>query len=147
VTLPISERLLNEVLADALPQAAAIRDVELRPHAGNRLGVRFRIAAASFLPPINITLVIERQPELPDSPTLVLRMERSGLLSVAGSALRFFDALPPGVMIVDDRIHINVAALLAARGLAELLEYAEQLNVSTTDGSLVLTLRGVVRDR
>src|SRR3954470_24290309 len=60
VTLPISDRLLNEVLAAALPPAAAIRDVEVRPRAGNRIGVRFRIAAASFLPPINISLLIER---------------------------------------------------------------------------------------
>jgi hypothetical protein len=145
VTLPIADRLLNEAIVQALPASAPIRDFQLSSRSGNRIAVRFKVAAASFLPPLKITLVIERQPELPASPILVLKLEMGGLLSMAGPALRFLEALPPGITVDDDRVHVNIATLLAQRGLAELLEYAEQLHVTTTEGAVVVAIRAAVR--
>ncbi len=145
VSIPISDRLLNEVIAQALPASAPVRDLHLTSRPGNRIGVRFRIGAASFLPPVNLTLAIERQPELPASPILVLRLELGGLLAMAGSALRFLDALPPGITVEQDRIHVNLSTLLAERGLAELLDYAEHVQVTTTDGAVVVAIRAAVR--
>jgi hypothetical protein len=144
VTLPISDRLLNEAITEALPASAPVRDLQLTSRPGNRIGVRFKIAAAAFLPPVNLTLVIERQPELPRSAVLELRMEMGGLLSLAGPALRFLDALPPGVRVEQDRILVDLATLLAQRGLAELLEFAEEIQVTTTAGAVVLGVRARV---
>ena len=146
VSIPISDRLLNELVAQALPPSAPVRDIQLTSRPGNRIGVRFRIGAASFLPPVNLTLAIDRQPELPAFPVLILRLQMGGLLSMAGSALRFLDALPPGITVEQDRIHVNLSILLAERGLAELLQYAEQLHVTTTDGAVVVAVRAAVRD-
>jgi hypothetical protein len=145
VSLPISDRLLNEAVTTLVPPSAAVRDLQLTSRTGNRIGVRFKVAAASFLPPLNITLAIERQPELPASPVLVLRLEMGGLLAMAGPALRFLDALPPGIRVDEDRIHVNIATLLAERGLSELLEYAEQIRVTTREGAVVLDIRAIVR--
>ena len=144
LTLPIADRLLNDAMTEALPPSAPVRDVQLTSRSGNRIGVRFRIGAASFLPPFNLTLVIERQPDLPRSAVLVLRMEMGGLLSLAGPALRFLDALPPGVQVEKDLILVDLATLLAQRGLGELLEYAEEVQITTTEGSLVVGLRAHV---
>jgi len=146
VTLPISDRLLNEALTEALPPSAPVRDLQLASLAGNRMRVRFKVGSATFLPAINLTLVIERQPELPRSPFLVLRMEMGGLLSLAGPALRFLDALPPGIRVDQDRIFVDLAKLLAERGLSELLDFAEELNVTTIDGALVVGIRASVRN-
>ncbi len=145
ITLPISDRLLNEALAQALPPSAPVRDLELASRPGNRIGLRFKVAAASFLPPLNVTLTIDEQPRLPASPVLVLKLEMGGLLSMAGSALRFLDALPPGIRVAGDRIHVDIAALLAQRGLGELLEYAEHLEVTTMAGAVVVNMRAGVR--
>lgn len=147
VTLPVSDRLLNEAVTEALPPSAPVRDLHLTTLAGNRIRVRFKVGSATFLPAINLTLVIERQPELPRSPVLVLRMEMGGLLSLAGPALRFLDALPPGVRVDQDRIFVDLARLLAEHGVAELLEFAEDLQVTTTDGSLVVGIRASVDPR
>jgi hypothetical protein len=144
VTLPISDRLLNEAITEALPSSAPVRDLQLTSRAGNRIGVRFKIGAAAFLPPINLTLVIERQPDLPRSAVLGLRMEMGGLLSLAGPALRFLDALPPGVRVEQDRILVDLAKLLADRGLSEILEYAEAIEVTTNSGAIVLNVRARV---
>jgi hypothetical protein len=145
VTLPISDRLLNDLIAAALPASAPVRDLELTSKPGNRIDVRFKVAAASFLPAMKVTLVIEGQPELPASPILVLKLEMGGLLSLAGPATRFLSALPAGIRIVEDRVHVNLATLLAEHGLAELLEYAEEVRVTTAEGAIVVDVRAGVR--
>ena len=141
VTLPVSDRLLNEILAEALPSSARVRDVDVRARTGNRFAVRAKVAAAPFLPPLNLTVAIDRQPELPASPVLVLRLEMGGLLAVAGVALRFFDALPSGIRIENDRVHVDLAQLLEKQGLSGFLDHLEHLHIDTADGTTILSLR------
>ena len=141
VTLPVSDRLLNEILTEALPSSAKVRDVGVRAQAGNRFAVRAKIAAAPFLPPLSLTVAIERQPELPASPVLVLKLEMAGLLAVAGAALRFFDALPPGIRIENDRVHVDLAQLLEKQGLSGFLDHLEHLHVDTAEGTTIISLR------
>jgi hypothetical protein len=145
ITLPVSDRLLNEIIAETLPPSAPIRSLELTSRTGNRIGVRFKLGAAAFLPPISLTLAIERQPELPASPILVLKLQMGGILSLAGSAMRFLEALPPGVRVENDRILLDLPTLLAERGLADLLQYAEQVHVTTIEGAVVVAVRAAVR--
>ena len=144
LTLPISARLLNEAIAESLPRTAPIRDLEVKPLNGDRFGVRFRIGTSAFLPPIGLTLSIEQQPVFPDTPVLVLKMERSGLLTLAGPALRFLDALPPGVRVEHDRIYVDIRRLLEVRGAAQYLQYVNTLNVNTLDGSVVVSIRASI---
>jgi hypothetical protein len=94
---------------------------------------------------MKVGLVIEGQPDLPGSPILVLRLEMGGLQALAGPATRFLSVLPAGIHIVEDRIYVNLAILLAERGLAELLEYAEQVRVTTVDGAVVVDVRAGIR--
>jgi hypothetical protein len=145
LTVPISDRLLTDLIATALPASAPVRDLHLTSKPHNRIDVRFKVPAASFLPSMKVTLVIEEQPELPASPILVLRLEMGGLLSLAGPATRFLSALPAGIQIIEDRVHVNLATLLGERGLADLLEYAEQVRVTTAEGAIVVALRAGVR--
>jgi hypothetical protein len=145
VTLPVSDRLLNDLIAGSLPASAPVRDVELTSKPGNRIAVRFKVAAASFLPQLKVSLVIEGQPELPVSPILVLKLEMGGLLALAGPATRFLSALPAGLHFVDDRLYVNLATLLAERGLGELLEYAEHVRVTTAEGAVVVHVRARIR--
>jgi outer membrane protein TolC len=145
VTLPVSDRLLNEFITEAMPASAAVRDLEVRAQEGNRFAVRARLGRASFLPPITLTIAIDRQPELPGSPVLVLRLERGGLLSLAGPALRFFDALPQGIRIEQDRIHIDLVRLLEPRGFSGFLEHIDQLHVGTAPGTTIVSTRARIR--
>ena len=142
LTLPVSERLLNEAIAESLPQSGAVRELHVRPQAGDRFAVRARIGSSSWLPAINLGVAIDRQPDLPSSPVLVLRLEASGLSVFAGAALRFLNALPPGVRVEADRIFVDLAKLLDARGLAPYFAYVNELRVNTVDGSVVLFIRG-----
>ena len=111
VTLPLSDRLVSRLVADAMPPGAPVRELDLRASAGNRFSVRVRLARPAFLPPITIHLQIIGQPQFPSDPVFRLRLLSSGLLSFAGAAMRFLDALPPGIGMDGDIIAVNLRAL------------------------------------
>jgi len=140
ITLPISERLLNEVLAEAIPRSVPLTDLTVTPDAGDRFVVRFRVGSSSLVPRLKIVLAIERQPDLPALPVLVLRLETTGLMMVAAPLLRLFNALPAGIIVKDDRIHVDLRALAQSRGLASYLDYVDHLRVNTVSGAVVLTV-------
>lgn len=143
-TIPISERLLNEAIQEMLPRSARVRDLRVTAQAGDRFAVRARIGSSPLLPAVNFSVRIERQPDLPSSPVLVLKLEFGGLLSLAGPALRFFDALPPGLRIEHDRLYVDLAALAERRQLGSYLKFISALRVNTIDGAVVLHVRGGV---
>jgi len=145
VTLPVSERLLNEAIGEVMPRSASVRDLHVRPLADDRFAVRLWIGSSPLLPAITLTLSIERQPAFPDSPVLILKMERTGLLALAGPALRFLNALPAGIRVEHDRIYLDLLTLLEVRGLAHYLEYINALNVNTVEGALIVSFRASIK--
>jgi hypothetical protein len=146
-TVPISERLLNEWIRESLPQSIPVRDLHVAPLSGDRFVVRARVGSASFLPPLKVTVLIDRQPQLPTSPVMGLKLEMGALMSLAAPVLRFLDALPPGIRVDRDRILVDIAALLDRRGLGRYLEYVHALEVHTIDGAVVATIRAGVAGR
>lgn len=142
--LPVSDRLINELIARDLPPDAPVSEVTVEALPDNRIAVRARLARMAMLPPVKLTFTIVRQPALPDDPVLVLQMGSTGLLSLAGPALKFFDALPPGIAAEGDRLLVNLRALLAARGLEWLLRYVVDLQVTTTLGAVLIATNAAV---
>ncbi|MEO8074817.1 MAG: hypothetical protein ABI818_00725 [Acidobacteriota bacterium] len=143
IVLPISDRLLNEILASMVTLPAQVRELHVQSHAGNRIGVRVKVGG-SFLPSINLTLVIEGQPELPGSPVLVLRLKPGGLLSMVAPALHLLDSLPSGITVIVDHVHVDLARLAEHRGLQAWFAHLVVVRVDTVEGSLILTLRAKI---
>ena len=136
-SIPVSERLLNELASAFVPAEAPVREVSVHPRAGNRLGVRARVARAAFLPPVTINLEIERQAILPDSPLVVRILTAPGLVSLLGVAFPLAAMLPPGIILQDQRLLVDVRALLERQGYGELLPYLESIRVTTDAGRLL----------
>lgn len=142
----VSERLLNAVIAEQLGRTAAIRDVRVTPRAEDRLGVRVVVAKPSFLPPISIEVIIDKQPSLPDDPVLGLTLSgMGGLLRFAGAAAGFFTSLPAGVRMEGARVFVDLRALLAPHGLTSALDYVQVVRVATEEGRLIVTFQMCVR--
>lgn len=138
-TVPVSDRFLTELARSFLPPAAAVRDVEVVALSGDRLRVRGRLAAASFLPPVGLTASIAQQPLFPARPTLVLQLGSGGaMLSRIGGALGFLRDLPPGVQLDGELLAIDLAEMLARQGQLRLLPLVERLQVTTQEGKLVV---------
>ncbi len=145
ITVPVSERLLNEVLAETIPRSAPVTDLHVSPEAGDRFVVRFRVGSSPLVPRLKVALAIQTQPDLPALPVVVLRLETTGLMMLAGPVLRLLNALPAGMTVKDDRIYVDLRDLAQRRGLAPYFDYLEQLRVNTVDGGVVLTVHGRIR--
>jgi hypothetical protein len=143
-SIPISDRLLNAIVARTLPPNGAVRDLLVRSDPGDRISVKITLARPSFLPPIPVTLLIHEQPRLPERPVLILRLTLArALLKLVERALQVV-ALPPGISLVEDRVLVDIRQLLAVRGLDEPLRYLSDLQVHTQPGAVVVTVRAGV---
>ena len=137
-TVPVSERLIDEIVASAVRPGGPVREVRVHPLPGDTFSVRVA-PRASLLPSITLRLEIDRQPEFPTSPVLVLRMATmGGLFGLAAAALPIAGMLPPGVRLDGDRILVDLRAIAADRDAADLLEYVTGLQLHTEDGRVVL---------
>ncbi len=141
-TIPVSEGLLNELIAGLLRPDGPIRSLVLHARDRNRIAVDVRVARGTWTVPISLTLEIDSQPVLPQRPVLGLRLTKSPLLLALGTLMaRLFAALPPGIAIDGERIQIDLGVLLARYEAAEALEYLTELHVSTEPGVVVLSVR------
>jgi hypothetical protein len=146
VTLPIDDRLLTRLIASRLPPSLPIKDLDLHAVAGNEIVVRLRLSRVSFLPPLTIRVAIERQPILPASPVLVLRIVSEKLSALAGTALRFLEALPEGLRLEQNLLHVDLAVLLARYGAGQLLPYLTAVELTTAEGRIIVAASLAVRD-
>ena len=137
-TIPVSERLVNEVVTATLPPNLPLRDVHVQPLAGDAFTVRL-VPKAALLPALSLRLEIIQQPELPSTPVLGLRMATMGaLFGLASAAFPVARILPPGVRLDGDRITVDLVALASRAGAADLLPHLAGLRVNTEDGRVVL---------
>jgi len=143
-TIPINDRLLTQVIGASLPPGAPVKEIQVHAEDGDRIALKVTLARPSFLPAIPIALVVHEQPALPDNPVLTLRISQSAaLVAMAERALRHV-ALPAGVTIASDLIHIHIQTVLAARNLESVLNYVSQVNVHTRAGAVVLQVQARV---
>jgi hypothetical protein len=137
-TMPLPKRLLNEIIAAMLPRSAPVRDVTVQPKESNRVTVRAKLARAEFLPPFNLTLQIEQQPQLPDGPLVLRLLSLPGLMPLASAAVSMIASLPPGVRLEGDRLLVDVRTLLERNGQGEVLTYLDSVRITSEEGRLLV---------
>ena len=138
LTLPISDRLIAAVIAPRLPRS--VRDLEIRAKAGNHVVVAVGLRPA-WLPRSQVQLRIERQPDLPHAPVLVLRLVSHGVLAaLAGPAARLFGVVPPWLRMDGDIVSLDVAELLRQYDASDVLMYLRRLEVTTREGAIVVAI-------
>lgn len=138
--VPVSDRLVNEVITEKIGRDSAVREVVVRSEDG-RARVTVKIARPSFLPPLSFVLTIESQPQLPASPVLVLRIGMMpGVAALLGTGISFMKVLPPGLRLEGERLLVDIAAVLEDRDLGWVLPYLRSLSVSFEAGRIVTHL-------
>ena len=93
-----------------------------------------------------MTVAIERQPELPVDPTLVLHLTGIGGLMrfVAPALTSLASGLPPGIRLDGDRVFVDLRDVLSAYGEAELIAFAEEMAIGTDEGHVIVVARARV---
>lgn len=141
----IAEGLVNRAIAEKLPAGGAVKDVLVQSAAGHARAT-IRLARPSFLPPIPITLAIDRQPELPDSPMLALRIGMlPGIAMLVGTGLSFMKVLPPGLRLDGERLFVDMRQIARDQGFEWALPYLAAMQVEFQPGRIVLNVRVTVR--
>ncbi|HTI38502.1 MAG TPA: hypothetical protein VL484_13120 [Vicinamibacterales bacterium] len=145
-TIRISDRLLNQCIEMALPPDGVVRAVSVRSREGNWLDAKVTLSRPSFLPPISVEFAIDRQPTLPHDPVLALRLTggAGSLLKLATSTFRTAMPMPAGVRLDGDRVLVDIRAVLQARGQTALLDFVQQLCVTTEEAGVAVILLGRV---
>jgi hypothetical protein len=87
-----------------------------------------------------VDATVERQPEFPESPVLVLRWSpRLGPLSAfATQAVDAFAKLPPWIRVEKEIARVDCAELIRSLSYGELLPHIKSVRVLTTAGRVVL---------
>ena len=138
--IPFPDVLLNRWIAGKLDNAGArVSSVTLESRDGNAISAHVRLRS-SFVPTVTVDATVERQPEFPESPALVLRWApRLGPLSAfAAQAVDSFAKLPTWVRLDPETVTIDAAELIRSLGYGELLPYIKSLRVLTRAGRIVL---------
>ena len=117
-----------------------MRDVDIQPRAGDAFDVLVTVSWP-FVPAIKVSFAIERQPQFPASPVLVLRWSLLG--AVGAFASRFIaspDRLPAGVRLDGDRLLLDIPRLAEGTPAASWLPYLKSLELHTVEDRFVLDL-------
>jgi hypothetical protein len=139
--IPLTNTVVNRLIAERLvagsgPVSAVQVDAQDDDTFNAQVSLRPKI-----IPTIRIAARIEEQPE-PQRPVLGVRWSMPGLGPLgllAGPALSFLKALPRGLRTEHDRILVDVAELLRAQGLADLLPFISKVGIHTRRGAFVVT--------
>lgn len=139
--LPVTAAVVNQLIAAQLAaRQTPVKAIRVEPLDGNQIDVQ--VTPATWLvPTIRIRAAIERQPQLPDSPFLVLRwtLPAAGpLVRLAGPFLANLKSLPRGITLDADFAVVNLRELLAGQGHDDLLPYVKTLRVDTRPGAFLV---------
>ncbi len=148
--VPIRTDVVNRLIASRLAGAdTPLASVRIEPRQDNVIEAEVT-PSSRFAPQVRVQAMIERQPDLPASPQLVLRWRIQGaslLAKLAAPVIANLKSLPPGVRIDGDLILIDLRDALASQGHADLLEYMRALRIETrADGFVVTFELGVGED-
>lgn len=142
VEVPLTNAVVNRLIGERLAATSGpVSAVQVDALDADTFSAQVSLKA-KMIPAVRIVARIEEQPE-PQRPVLGIRWSMPGLGPLgllAGPALSFLKTLPRGVRAEDDRILVDVAELLRAQGLADLLPFISKVRVHTRPGAFVLTL-------
>jgi hypothetical protein len=145
--LSVPQSVVNRalaVVADGMRER--ITSLSVRIEDGDRFHVDLALAQR-FVPQIAIEVFIERQPDMPGSPDLVLRWRTRvpGLAALARPVIAFLNPrLPPGVRIDGDLVLVDLRPLFARAGAADLIPLLTELRVATRPQALDLHVLAAV---
>jgi hypothetical protein len=138
--IPLTDAVVTRLARRYLPASAPVSDLQIEAQEGNVIVAQVGLRGVPMLSQVKVHARIDQQPE-PHLAVLGLRWSVPGLgplAMFAGPVLSLFKALPPGIDADGDRIAVDIAHLLRARGLGELLPHLTRLRVTTRPGAIVI---------
>ena len=139
--IPVSRSLLNRLVAHALQGTTTpVRNVDIQPREGDQLDAIVTVSWP-FVPRLRVQVAVDRQPQFPASPVLVLRWSLlGGLGTIASRVMSALDRLPAGIRLDGNRLELDIAVLAARSPAAPLLRWVRTLELRTVADRVVLVV-------
>lgn len=138
--LPVGDELVNRLISERFAGHPQVSALHVQAQEADTVSVLV-VPRVRLLPPLRIHARIEQQPEFPGNPVLGLRwsMPSAGPLArFAAPVLGFFKVLPPGITMSGDRLAIDLAESLRARGFDDVTPLVRALAIHTRPGGFLV---------
>jgi hypothetical protein len=138
-SIPVPERLVNEIVGKALQGNRNISYCRISISHQNRISVNLKTPRWPW--PLELKLKLDRTVNLTPSPLLGAKLENKVLLGRMGS---FFKVLPEGVSIHGDRVAVDLGSFFRSPEQKSFLQLLKSAEVKTEESRLILELQAAV---
>ena len=134
-SIPLSQRLINELIAEAVKGNKNIASIQAAIHPQNRISVDVKTTRLPW--PLNLKLKLDKSVDLASYPSPKIRawMENNLLLGSLGSTL---NVLPEGIKLYGNQIVIDLGAFLRTAEQKRLLKLVKSVGIRTEEGKIIL---------
>ena len=142
-SVPVSQSLINEILAEVLRGNKSIASLRASIHPQNRVSLDVK---TTLLPwPLNLKLKLDKSIDFASysSPKVRAWMENNRLLGSLGS---LFNAMPAGIKLYGDQVVIDLGAFLRTPEQRRLLSLVKAVGIRTEEGNVILDAKIEVKE-
>lgn len=138
-SIPVPERLVNEIVGTALRGSKSITYCRISISHQNRVSVNLKTSRWPW--PLELKLRLDRIVDFSRSPFLRAKLENKVLLGRLGS---FFKFLPEGVHINGDQVVVDLGAFLHAPEQKRFLELIKTAEIKTEEAKVIIDVTAAV---
>lgn len=135
-TLPVPERLVNELLEEALKGNKHLEYCRVSISSQNRISMNLKTPLWPW--PLNLRLKLFGTVDLSGSPKVRAFLENNLLLGRLGAQLR---SLPEGVVLYKDQVSVDVGSFLQTPEQKKLLELIRSVEISTEEHRIIFDVK------
>ncbi len=135
-TLPVPERLVNEILAAALQGNKNIESCQVSIGTQNRVTMNVKTPLWPW--PLNLKLKLFGSVDFSGSPKVRAFLENNVLLGKLGAMLK---ALPEGVVLYEDQISVDLGPFLQTAEQKRLLELVKSVDIRTEVHKIIFDIK------
>jgi hypothetical protein len=137
-SIPMSEALLNEIIAAAIEGDQTIQSCLVAIHEQNRISVRLKIRVLPWT--LHLKLKLDKSLDFASfsSPKIRMWLENHHLLSSMGS---FFNAFPEWAKLYGNQVVIDIGALLRTPAEQKLFGLVKSVDIRTEEGKAIFDVK------
>ncbi len=136
-SIPVSESLINEILAAALQGNKNIDSCQLSIHAENKVTAKLRTTLLPFS--LNLRLRLDHAVDFASysSPKVRTWLENNLLLGKLGA---FFDILPDGIKLYGNQLVVDLYSFVQTPEQRRLLHLIKSIGISTEESKIIFSV-------
>ena len=135
-TIPVPERLVNEILVAALQGNKNIESCQVSIGSQNRVTMNVKTPLWPW--PLNLKLKLFGSVDFSGSPKVRAFLENNILLGKLGA---MFKALPDGIVLYEDQVSVDIGSFLQTAEQKRILELVKSVDIRTEEHRIIFDVK------